>query len=153
MDKYVNKVMVRSFVTLLVMLQIASAQDYKMRMSSISAMANNVTYSEGWWDAGIHLVGSLGLPVITKSSGAGIGLASGFWVVTQGFYLEPPIVEQFVIMDPQLQVGQGVNVMAKFSDFNGILSAKIHVNVGGMDSTMAFPMVRNDSSFTAFIPD
>ena len=145
--------MVRSFVTLLVMLQIASAQDYKMRMSSISAMGNNVTYSEGWWDAGIHLVGSLGLPVITKSSGAGIGLASGFWVVTQGFYTQPPVVEQFVIMDPQLQVGQGVNVMAKFSDFNGILNASIYVNVGGTDTTLTFPMVRGDSTFTVFIPD
>ncbi|GIS73751.1 MAG: hypothetical protein CM1200mP10_33280 [Candidatus Neomarinimicrobiota bacterium] len=56
-------------------------------------------------------------------------------------------------MDPQLQVGQGVNVMAKFSDYNGILNAQIFVNIGGMDSTLTINMVRGDSTFTAFIPD
>jgi len=93
------------------------------------------------------------VPVITESTGSGYGLTSGFWVVTQGFYTQPPVVQEFVIMDPQLQVGQGVNVMAKFSDFNGILKARIFVNIGGMDTTLAFPMVRGDSTFTAFIPD
>jgi hypothetical protein len=124
-----------------------------MKMSGFSAMSNNASYSAGWWDPGINLAGSLGLPVITKSTGSGYGLSSGFWVVTQGFYTQPPIVQEFVIMDPQLQVGQGVNVMAKFSDYNGILNAQIFVNIGGTDSTLTFNMVRGDSTFTAFIPD
>ena len=104
-------------------------------------------------DDGIQIKGSLGAPVISYSTGAGVGLTSGFWVVTQGFYTQPPIVDHFVIMDDELNVGEGVNLMAKFSDFNGILNAKIYVNVGGQDSVLSFPMERTDSTFTAFIPD
>jgi len=148
-----NKAMNRTIPIFLLAVQLAFGQDYQLKMSGFNAMSNKSTYSEGWWDAGINLVGSLGAPVVSQSSGAGIDLTSGFWVVTQGFYTQPPLVEEFVIMDPQLQVGQGVNVMAKFSDFNGILNAQIYVNIGGMDTTLAFPMVRGDSTFTAFIPD
>jgi len=128
-------------------------QDYQMRMSGFNAMSNSSTYSEGWWDEGVHIRGSLGAPVISESTGAGVGLTSGFWVVTQGFYTEPPTVEHFIIMDDELNVGEGVNLSAKFSDFNGILKAKIFVNIGGADSVLAFPMERTDSTFTAFIPD
>ena len=148
-----NKVMKRIIPVLLLAVQLAVGQDYQMRMSGFSAMSNNASYSEGWWDAGINLVGSLGVPVITESTGSGYGLTSGFWVVTQGFYTQPPLVEEFVIMDDILEVGLGVNVMAKFTDFNGILNAKIYVNIGGTDTTLVFPMVRGDSTFTAFIPD
>ena len=147
------KTMKRTIPVLLLAVQLIYGQDYQLKMSGFSAMSNNVSYSAGFWDAGMNLVGSLGVPVITKSTGSGYGLTSGFWVVTQGFYTQPPAVQEFVIMDPQLQVGQGVNVMAKFSDFNGILNARIFVNIGGMDTTLAFPMVRGDSTFTAFIPD
>ena len=147
------KTMKRTIPVLLLAVQLIYGQDYQLKMSGFSAMSNNASYSEGWSDAGMNLVGSLGVPVITKSTGSGYGLTSGFWVVTQGFYTQPPAVQEFVIMDPQLQVGQGVNVMAKFSDFNGILNARIFVNIGGMDTTLAFPMVRGDSTFTAFIPD
>ena len=147
------KTMKRTIPVLLLAVQLIYGQDYQLKMSGFSAMSNNASYSEGWWDAGINLAGSLGLPVITKSTGSGYGLTSGFWVVTQGFYTQPPVVQEFVIMDPQLQVGQGVNVMAKFSDFNGILNAQIFVKIGGMDTTLAFPMVRGDSTFNAFIPD
>jgi len=128
-------------------------QDYQMRMSGFSSMSNSSTYSEGWWDDGVHIKGSLGAPVISESTGAGVGLTSGFWVVTQGFYTEPPTVEHFIIMDEELNVGEGVNLSAKFSDFNGILNAKIYVNIGGEDSVLSFPMERTDSTFTAFIPD
>ena len=148
-----NKAMNRTIPIFLFAVQLAFGQDYQLRMSGFKAMSNKSTYSEGWWDAGINLVGSFGAPVVSRSSGAGIDLASGFWVVTQGFYTHPPLIEEFVIMDPQLQVGQGVNVMAKFSDFNGILNAQIYVYIGGMDTTLAFPMVRGDTAFTAFIPD
>ena len=147
------KTMKRTIPVLLLAVQLIYGQDYQMRMSGFAAMSNNASYSEGWWDPGMNLVGSLGLPVITKSTGSGYGLSSGFWVVTQGFYTQPPVVQEFVIMDPQLQVGQGVNVMAKFSDYNGILNAQIFVNIGGMDSTLTINMVRGDSTFTAFIPD
>ena len=147
------KTMKRTIPVLLLAVQLIYGQDYQLKMSGFNAMSNNASYSAGWSDPGMNLVGSLGLPVITKSTGSGYGLTSGFWVVTQGFYTQPPTVQEFVIMDPQLQVGQGVNVMAKFSDFNGILNAKIFVKIGGMDTTLAFPMVRGDSTFTAFIPD
>ena len=147
------KTMKRTIPVLLLAVQLIYGQDYQMKMSGFSAMSNNASYSAGWWDPGINLAGSLGLPVITKSTGSGYGLTSGFWVVTQGFYTQPPVVQEFVIMDPQLQVGQGVNVMAKFSDYNGILNAQIFVNIGGTDSTLTFNMVRGDSTFTAFIPD
>ena len=147
------KTMKRTIPVFLLVVQLIYGQDYQLKMSGFSAMSNNASHSEGWWDDGINLVGSLGVPVITKSSGSGYGLTSGFWVVTQGFYTQPPIVEQFVIMDDHLEVGLGVNVMAKFTDFNGILNAKIYVNIGGTDTTLAFPMVRGDSTFTAFIPD
>ena len=147
------KTMKRTIPVLLLAVQLIYGQDYQMRMSGFAAMSNNASYSEGWWDPGMNLVGSLGLPVITKSTGSGYGLSSGFWVVTQGFYTQPPVVQEFVIMDPQLQVGQGVNVMAKFSDYNGILNAQILVNIGGTDSTLTINMVRGDSTFTAFIPD
>ena len=147
------KTMKRTIPVLLLAVQLIYGQDYQLKMSGFNAMSNNASYSAGWSDPGMNLVGSLGLPVITKSTGSGYGLTSGFWVVTQGFYTQPPAVQEFVIMDPQLQVGQGVNVMAKFSDFNGILNARIFVNIGGMDTTLAFPMVRGDSTFTAFIPD
>ena len=147
------KTMKRTIPVLLLAVQLIYGQDYQMKMSGFSAMSNNASYSSGWSDPGINLAGSLGLPVITKSTGSGYGLTSGFWVVTQGFYTQPPVVQEFVIMDPQLQVGQGVNVMAKFSDYNGILNAQIFVNIGGTDSTLTFNMVRGDSTFTAFIPD
>ena len=147
------KTMKRTIPVLLLAVQLIYGQDYQLKMSGFNAMSNNASYSAGWSDAGMNLVGSLGVPVITKSTGSGYGLTSGFWVVTQGLYTQPPAVQEFVIMDPQLQVGQGVNVMAKFSDFNGILNARIFVNIGGMDTTLAFPMVRGDSTFTAFIPD
>ena len=147
------KTMKRTIPVLLLAVQLIYGQDYQLKMSGFNAMSNNASYSAGWSDPGMNLVGSLGLPVITKSTGSGYGLTSGFWVVTQGFYTQPPAVQEFVIMDPQLQVGQGVNVMAKFSDFNGIFNARIFVNIGGMDTTLAFPMVRGDSTFTAFIPD
>ena len=111
-------------VILLAVQLIFGQEDYQMKMGGFTIMNNKATHSEGWWDNGINLVGSLGLPVITNSSGGPYSLESGFWVVTQGFYTEPPIVEQFVIMDDQLEVGLGVNLMAKFSDFNGILSAQ-----------------------------
>ena len=62
-------------------------------------------------------------------------------------------MEHFIIMDEELNVGEGVNLSAKFSDFNGILNAKIYVNIGGEDSVLSFPMERTDSTFTAFIPD
>jgi len=144
MKKAIN----RTIPVILLVVQLIFGQDFQMRMGAFTIMNNTSTYAEGWWDDGINLVGSLGVPVVTNSSGGPYSLASGFWVVTQGFYTEPPIVEQFVIMDDQLEVGLGVNLMAKFSDFNGILSAQIFVNVGGMDSTLAFPMVRGDSTFT-----
>ena len=147
------KTMKRTIPVLLLAVQLIYGQDYQLKMSGFSAMSNKSTYSEGWWDAGINLVGSLGVPVITKSSGSGYGLTSGFWVVTQGFYTQPPLIEEFVIMDDILEVGLGVNVMAKFSDFNGILNASIFVNVGGTDTTLTFPMIRGDSTFTVLIPD
>ena len=147
------KTMKRTIPFLLLAVQLMHGQDYQLKMSGFNAMSNNVSYSEGWWDPGINMVGSLGLPVITKSTGSGYGLTSGFWVVTQGFYTQPPLVEEFVIMDDILEVGLGVNVMAKFTDFNGILNAQIYVNIGGTDTTLVFPMVRGDSTFTAFIPD
>ena len=147
------KTMKRTIPVLLLAVQLVHGQDYQLKMSGFSAMHNNASYSEGWWDPGINMVGSLGLPVITKSTGSGYGLTSGFWVVTQGFYKQPPLVEEFVIMDDILEVGLGVNVMAKFTDFNGILNAQIYVNIGGTDTTLVFPMVRGDSTFTAFIPD
>jgi len=147
------KTMKRTIPVLLLAVQLIYGQDYQMKMSGFSAMSNNASYQAGWSDPVINLAGSLGLPVITKSTGSGYGLTSGFWVVTQGFYTQPPVVQEFVIMDPQLQVGQGVNVMAKFSDYNGILNAQIFVNIGGTDSTLTFNMVRGDSTFTAFIPD
>ena len=148
-----NKVMKRIIPVLLLAVQLAVGQDYQMRMSGFAAMSNNASYSDGWWDAGINLVGSLGLPVSTKSASSKYDMTSGFWVVTQGFYSQPPLVEEFVIMDDLLEVGLGVNVMAKFTDFNGILNAQINVNIGGTDTTLVFPMVRGDSTFTAFIPD
>ena len=147
------KTMKRTIPFLLLAVQLMHGQDYQLKMSGFSAMSNNASYQAGWSDPVINLAGSLGLPVITKSTGSGYGLTSGFWVVTQGFYTQPPVVQEFVIMDPQLQVGQGVNVMAKFSDYNGILNAQIFVNIGGTDSTLTFNMVRGDSTFTAFIPD
>ena len=147
------KTMKRTIPVLLLAVQLIYGQDYQMKMSGFNAMSNNASYQAGWSDPVINLAGSLGLPVITKSTGSGYGLTSGFWVVTQGFYTQPPVVQEFVIMDPQLQVGQGVNVMAKFSDYNGILNAQIFVNIGGTDSTLTFNMVRGDSTFTAFIPD
>ena len=147
------KTMKRTIPVLLLAVQLIYGQDYQMKMSGFNAMSNNASYQAGWSDPVINLAGSLGLPVITKSTGSGYGLSSGFWVVTQGFYTQPPVVQEFVIMDPQLQVGQGVNVMAKFSDYNGILNAQIFVNIGGTDSTLTFNMVRGDSTFTAFIPD
>ena len=147
------KTMKRTIPVLLLAVQLMHGQDYQLKMSGFSAMHNNASYSLGWWDPGINMVGSLGLPVITKSTGSGYGLTSGFWVVTQGFYKQPPLVEEFVIMDDILEVGLGVNVMAKFTDFNGILNAQIYVNIGGTDTTLVFPMVRGDSTFTAFIPD
>ena len=147
------KTMKRTIPVLLLAVQLVHGQDYQLKMSGFSAMHNNASYSLGWWDPGINMVGSLGLPVITKSTGSGYGLTSGFWVVTQGFYKQPPLVEEFVIMDDILEVGLGVNVMAKFTDFNGILNAQIYVNIGGTDTTLVFPMVRGDSTFTAFIPD
>ena len=148
-----NISMHRIIPVFLLFTQMMIGQDYQMRMSGFSSMSNNSTYSEGWWDDGIQIKGSLGAPVISQSTGAGVGLTSGFWVVTQGFYTQPPIVDHFVIMDDELNVGEGVNLMAKFSDFNGILNAKIYVNVGGQDSVLSFPMERTDSTFTAFIPD
>ena len=148
-----SKAMNRTIPIFLLAVQLAFGQDYQLKMSGFSAMSNKASYSEGWWDAGINLVGSLGVPVITESTGSGYGLTSGFWVVTQGFYTQPPLVEEFVIMDDNLEVGRGVNVMAKFTDFNGIFNAKIYVNIGGSDTTLAFTMVRGDSTFTAFIPD
>ena len=148
-----NISMHRIIPVFLLFTQMIIGQDYQMRMSGFSSMSNNSTYSEGWWDDGIQIKGSLGAPVISQSTGAGVGLTSGFWVVTQGFYTQPPIVDHFVIMDDELNVGEGVNLMAKFSDFNGILNAKIYVNVGGQDSVLSFPMERTDSTFTAFIPD
>ena len=147
------KTMKRTIPVLMLAVQLIYGQDYQMRMSGFTAMSNNASYSEGWFDAGINLVGSLGLPVITNSTGSGYDLTSGFWVVTQGFYTQPPTVQEFVIIDDSLQVGLGVNVMAKFTDFNGIFNAKIFVNIGGTDTTLAFPMERGDSTFTAFIPD
>ena len=148
-----NNAMHKIIPVFLLFVQIMIGQDYQMRMSGFSAMSNNSTYSEGWWDDGVQIKGSLGAPVISESTGAGVGLTSGFWVVTQGFYTQPPIVEHFIIMDDELNVGEGVNLSAKFSDFNGILNAKIFVNIGGADSVLAFPMERTDSTFTAFIPD
>ncbi len=148
-----NNAIHRIIPVFLLFAQILIGQDYQMRMSGFNAMSNSSTYSEGWWDDGVHIRGSLGAPVISKSTGAGVGLTSGFWVVTQGFYTQPPIVEHFIIMDDELNVGEGVNLSAKFSDFNGILNAKIFVNIGGADSVLAFPMERTDSTFTAFIPD
>ena len=148
-----NISMHRIIPVFLLFTQMIIGQDYQMRMSGFSSMSNNSTYSEGWWDDGVQIKGSLGAPVISYSTGAGVGLTSGFWVVTQGFYTQPPIVDHFVIMDDELNVGEGVNLMAKFSDFNGILNAKIYVNVGGQDSVLSFPMERTDSTFTAFIPD
>ena len=147
------KTMKRTIPVLLLAVQLIYGQDYQMRMSGFTAMSNNASYSEGWFDAGINLVGSLGMPVTTKSTGSGYDLTSGFWVVTQGFYTQPPIVQEFVIIDDSLPVGLGGNVMAKFTDFNGIFNAKIFVNIGGTDTTLAFPMERGDSTFTAFIPD
>ena len=148
-----NNAMHKIIPVFLLFVQIMIGQDYQMRMSGFSSMSNNSTYSEGWWDDGVHIKGSLGAPVISESTGAGVGLTSGFWVVTQGFYTEPPTVEHFIIMDEELNVGEGVNLSAKFSDFNGILNAKIYVNIGGEDSVLSFPMERTDSTFTAFIPD
>ena len=148
-----NNAMHKIIPVFLLFVQIMIGQDYQMRMSGFNAMSNSSTYSEGWWDDGVHIRGSLGAPVISKSTGAGVGLTSGFWVVTQGFYTQPPIVEHFIIMDDELNVGEGVNLSAKFSDFNGILNAKIFVNIGGADSVLSFPMERTDSTFTAFIPD
>ena len=148
-----NNAIHRIIPVFLLFAQILIGQDYQMRMSGFNAMSNSSTYSEGWWDDGVHIRGSLGAPVISESTGAGVGLTSGFWVVTQGFYTQPPIVEHFIIMDDELNVGEGVNLSAKFSDFNGILNAKIFVNIGGADSVLAFPMERTDSTFTAFIPD
>ena len=148
-----NSLMYRIIPVFLLCTQMIIGQDYQMRMSGFNAMSNTSTYSEGWWDDGIQIKGSLGAPVISESTGAGIGLTSGFWVVTQGFYTQPPSVEHFIIMDDELNVGEGVNLRAKFSDFNGILNAKIYVNIGGADSVLSFPMERTDSTFTAFIPD
>ena len=148
-----NNAMHKIIPVFLLFVQIMIGQDYQMRMSGFNAMSNSSTYSEGWWDDGVHIRGSLGAPVISESTGAGVGLTSGFWVVTQGFYTQPPIVEHFIIMDDELNVGEGVNLSAKFSDFNGILNAKIFVNIGGADSVLSFPMERTDSTFTAFIPD
>jgi hypothetical protein len=148
-----NNAMHKIIPVFLLFAQILIGQDYQMRMSGFNAMSNSSTYSEGWWDDGVHIRGSLGAPVISESTGAGVGLTSGFWVVTQGFYTQPPIVEHFIIMDDELNVGEGVNLSAKFSDFNGILNAKIFVNIGGADSVLSFPMERTDSTFTAFIPD
>ena len=148
-----NNAIHRIIPVFLLFAQIMIGQDYQMRMSGFSSMSNSSTYSEGWWDDGVHIKGSLGAPVISESTGAGVGLTSGFWVVTQGFYTEPPTVEHFIIMDEELNVGEGVNLSAKFSDFNGILNAKIYVNIGGEDSVLSFPMERTDSTFTAFIPD
>ena len=148
-----NNAMYRIIPVFLLFTQMIIGQDYQMRMSGFSSMSNNSTYSEGWWDDGIQIKGSLGAPVISQSTGAGVGLTSGFWVVTQGFYTQPPSVEQFIIMDDELNVGEGVNLKAQFSDFNGILSARIYVDIGGEDSVISFPMERSDSTFTAFIPD
>ena len=148
-----NISMHRIIPVFLLFTQMIIGQDYQMRMSGFSSMSNNSTYSEGWWDDGIQIKGSLGAPVISQSTGAGVGLTSGFWVVTQGFYTQPPSVEQFIIMDDELNVGEGVNLKAQFSDFNGILSARIYVDIGGEDSVISFPMERSDSTFTAFIPD
>ena len=148
-----NNAMYRIIPVFLLFTQMIIGQDYQMRMSGFSSMSNNSTYSEGWWDDGIQIKGSLGAPGISQSTGAGVGRTSGFWVVTQGFYTQPPSVEQFIIMDDELNVGEGVNLKAQFSDFNGILSARIYVDIGGEDSVLSFPMERSDSTFTAFIPD
>ena len=98
------KTMKRTIPVLLLAVQLVHGQDYQLKMSGFSAMHNNASYSLGWWDPGINMVGSLGLPVVTKSTGSGYGLTSGFWVVTQGFYKQPPLVEEFVIMDDILAV-------------------------------------------------
>ena len=87
------KTMKRTIPVLLLAVQLIYGQYYQMRMSGFTAMSNNASYSVGWWEPGMNLVGSLGLPVITKSTGSGYGLSSGFWVVTQGFYTQPPIVQ------------------------------------------------------------
>ena len=88
-----NISMHRIIPVFLLFTQMIIGQDYQMRMSGFSSMSNNSTYSEGWWDDGIQIKGSLGAPVISQSTGAGVGLTSGFWVVTQGFYTQPPSVE------------------------------------------------------------
>ena len=82
-----NKAMNRTIPIFLLAVQLIYGQDYQLKMSGFNAMSNKSTYSEGWWDDGINLVGSLGAPVVSQSSGAGIDLTSGVWVVTQGFYL------------------------------------------------------------------
>ena len=56
-------------VILLAVQLIFGQEDYQMRMGGFTIMNNAATHSEGWWDNGINLVGSLGVPVITNSSG------------------------------------------------------------------------------------
>jgi hypothetical protein len=62
-----NKAMNRTIPIFLLAVQLAFGQDYQLKMSGFSAMSNNASYSEGWWDAGINLVGSM----ITNSSTSG----------------------------------------------------------------------------------
>ena len=62
------KTMKRTIPVLLLAVQLIYGQDYHLKMSGFNAMSNNASYSAGWSDPGMNLVGSLGLPVITKST-------------------------------------------------------------------------------------
>jgi len=58
-----NNAIHRIIPVFLLFAQILIGQDYQMRMSGFNAMSNSSTYSEGWWDDGVHIRGSLGAPV------------------------------------------------------------------------------------------
>ncbi len=130
-----------------ILLSIVVGQELVIKTQHISQSRGYMTGDS------LKLVGSIGASLTHNGSGDSLSLVGGFLSAVNGIYKTPPTLTTEV--SDTIPAGvDSVMVQAIANDINGIISAKLYVQIGGSSEIIEIPMYSlDDSTYQASIPD
>ena len=147
MEKMFCFTMVKTLLTVTIILGVLIAQEYQIVTQQITITQNPMTSDS------LLLKGAIGKNFYSSESGDSLTLKGGFWNIASGFYLIPPSIESS-FPDTIQKNEKGVYAEAIVHDINGIETVELHVQLGGSNEIIILPMDEiNDSTYRVPIYD
>ena len=123
------------------------SDDYKLYTYQIAVSQESIGSDS------LVLRGTLGSNFYQTSNSDTLIVKGGFWNIAASMFSKPPVVDAF-IEDTISDGSMPVIARAVATDMNGIVGAKLFVQLGGSKDPVVIPMIAlNDTTFEISIPE